>query len=43
VSYTAEFVDEGLRILSPNIEIQAASDQQLWLRGITVRQPDTGS
>ena len=43
VSYTAEFVDEGLRIISPNIEIQAASDQQLWLRGITVRQPDTGS
>ena len=43
VSYNAEFVDEGLRIISPNIEIQAASDQQLWLRGITVRQPDTGS
>ena len=43
VSYTAEFVDEGLRILSPNVEIQAASDQQLWLRSIAVRQPDTGS
>jgi uncharacterized phage protein gp47/JayE len=43
VAYSAEFVDEGLRILAPNVEIQAASDQQLWLRTITVRQPDTGS
>jgi hypothetical protein len=43
VSYTAEFVDEGLRVLSQNVEITAAADQQLWLRSIVVRRPDTGS
>jgi uncharacterized phage protein gp47/JayE len=42
VSYTAEFVDEGLRVLSQNVEITAAADQQLWLRSIVVREPDTG-
>lgn len=43
VSYTAEFVDEGLRILSQNVEIVAAADQQLWLRSLAVRRPDTGT
>jgi len=43
VSYHAEFVDEGLRIIAQNVEIQAAADQQLWLRTITVREPDTGT
>jgi hypothetical protein len=42
VSYTAEFVDEGLRVLSQNVEITAAADQQLWLRSIDVREPGTG-
>lgn len=42
VSYHAEFVDEGLRILKGNVEIQAASDQQLWLRTLDVKQPGSG-
>ena len=42
VGYTAEFVDEGLRVLSPNAEITAAADQQLWLRSIVVTEPGTG-
>lgn len=43
VSYSAEFVDEGLRVLSQNIEITAAADQQLWVRQLKVSQPDTGN
>lgn len=42
VSYVAEFVDEGLRVLAQNVEIEAAADQQLWLRALTVTEPDTG-
>jgi hypothetical protein len=43
ISYVAEFVDEGLRVLSQNVEIVAAADQQLWLRSLVVTEPDTGS
>ncbi|HEY5981725.1 MAG TPA: baseplate J/gp47 family protein [Microlunatus sp.] len=43
ISYVAEFVDEGLRVLSQNVEITAAADQQLWLRSLTVTEPSGGS
>lgn len=43
LSYVAEFLDEGLRVLSQNVEITAAADQQLWLRSLTVTEPDAGS
>jgi hypothetical protein len=42
VTYSAEFVDEGLRILAQDVEIQAAADQQLWLRSVVVVEPSTG-
>lgn len=43
ISYVAEFVDEGLRVLSQDVEITAAADQQLWLRSLKVSEPDTGT
>ncbi len=43
VTYTAEFVDEGLRVLAPDVEIQVGDDQQLWLRSVIVREPDEGA
>jgi hypothetical protein len=43
VTYTAEFVDEGLRIIAPDVEITPASEQQLWLRALIVVEPSTGS
>ena len=36
LSYTAEFLDEGLRILSPNKEIEPAADQVPWVRSVAV-------
>jgi uncharacterized phage protein gp47/JayE len=38
LSYTAEFVDEGLRISIPNRAIEPTADQQPWLRDVTVRE-----
>ena len=35
-SYSAEFVDEGLRIVSQNQTIRPGPDQQAWVRGVTV-------
>jgi hypothetical protein len=36
LSYTADFVDEGLRITTPDMEIEPAGDQQPWLRSLKV-------
>ena len=36
LSYLAEFVDEGLRIIIPDRQISPASDEQPWLRSVTV-------
>jgi uncharacterized phage protein gp47/JayE len=38
ISYTAEFVDEGLRITSANREIVPAPDQQPWIRSVVVTE-----
>jgi len=38
LSYTAEFVDEGLRITSANREIVPAPDQQPWIRSVVVTE-----
>ena len=36
VSYTAEFVDHGLRVVKSNVEIQLDAEQQVWIRSLTV-------
>jgi uncharacterized phage protein gp47/JayE len=36
LGYVAEFLDEGLRILSPNREIQPSADQVPWVRTVIV-------
>jgi uncharacterized phage protein gp47/JayE len=36
LSYTADFVDEGLRVLSPNKEITPGADQVPWVRSVKV-------
>ncbi len=41
VSYAAEFVDEGLRIIKQDLEITPASDQVPWIRTITVTEKDS--
>ena len=38
LAYTAEFVDEGLRISAPNKEIQPADDQQPFVRTVNVTE-----
>jgi hypothetical protein len=38
VSYRAEFIDEGLRVQRTNAEITLQSDQQVWLRNLTVQE-----
>jgi hypothetical protein len=38
ISYTAEFVDEGLRISAPDREIDPGDDQQPWLRTVSVTE-----
>ena len=43
ITYSVEFVDEGLRILAQDVEITAAADQQLWLRSLIVVEPSTGT
>jgi uncharacterized phage protein gp47/JayE len=40
LSYTAEFMDEGLRILSPNMEITPSADQVPWVRSVQVRDSE---
>jgi uncharacterized phage protein gp47/JayE len=39
LSYTAEFLDEGLRISASNKEIRPADDQQAWVRNVNVTEP----
>jgi uncharacterized phage protein gp47/JayE len=36
LTYTAEFVDDGLRILQPDMEIRPDPEQQLWIRAVNV-------
>jgi uncharacterized phage protein gp47/JayE len=38
LAYTAEFLDEGLRITAQNKEIQPADDQQAWVRTVSVTE-----
>jgi hypothetical protein len=38
LSYTAEFMDEGLRISASNKEITPADDQQAWVRTVNVTE-----
>lgn len=38
LSYTAEFVDEGLRISAANKEIEPADDQEPWVRTVSVTE-----
>lgn len=38
LAYTAEFLDEGLRISASNKEIQPADDQQPWVRAVNVTE-----
>jgi uncharacterized phage protein gp47/JayE len=38
LSYTTEFVDEGLRISASNKEIVPADDQQAWVRTVNVTE-----
>jgi len=40
IGYTAEFVDEGLRILSPDREINPAADQVPWIRSVIVTEEE---
>jgi hypothetical protein len=39
LSYTAEFLDEGLRITATNKEIKPADDQEPWVRAVNVTEP----
>jgi hypothetical protein len=39
LSYTAEFMDEGLRISASNKQILPADDQQPWVRHVSVTEP----
>ena len=39
LSYTAEFLDEGLRITATNKEIQPGDDQEPWVRAVNVTEP----
>jgi uncharacterized phage protein gp47/JayE len=36
IGYTAEFLDDGLRILRPNVDITLDAEQQLWIRVVNV-------
>ena len=38
LSYTAEFLDEGLRITASNKEIQPGDDQEPWVRAVNVTE-----
>ena len=38
LGYTAEFVEEGLRITSPNRTIIPGPDQQPWIRRVDVTE-----
>lgn len=40
IGYTAEFLDEGLRILSPDREIDPAADQVPWIRSVIVTEEE---
>jgi len=40
IGYTAEFVDEGLRILSPDREIVPSADQVPWIRSVIVTEEE---
>lgn len=40
LTYTAEFVDEGLRITSPNRVIEPGADQQPWIRHVDVTEAE---
>jgi uncharacterized phage protein gp47/JayE len=39
LSYTAEFLDEGLRVTRENPQFEPTSDQQAWVRTVTVTEP----
>jgi uncharacterized phage protein gp47/JayE len=41
VSYAAEFVDEGLRIIKQDLEITPAADQVPWIRTVNVTEKDS--
>ncbi len=41
VSYSAEFVDEGLRITRQDLEITVGSDQVPWIRSVTATEKDS--
>ena len=41
VSYGAEFVDEGLRIVKQDLEITPSADQVPWIRTVTVTEKDS--
>ena len=36
LDYTAEYVDEGLRVVVPNRPLSPADDEQAWLRSIVI-------
>ena len=38
LSYTAEFLDEGLRVTRENPQFEPTSDQQAWVRTVTVTE-----
>lgn len=41
VTYHAEYVDEGLRILTQDLEISPASDQVPWIRTVVATEKDS--
>jgi hypothetical protein len=38
LSYTAEFLDEGLRVTRENPQFEPTSDQQAWVRAVSVNE-----
>lgn len=43
IHYTAEFVDEGLRIVAPDKTLHPTPEEQPWLRGVRVTEETQGS
>lgn len=42
VSYQAELIEEGLRVVRPDVTIDLAGDQQPWIRSVSVTEAVIG-
>jgi hypothetical protein len=43
LSYTAEFLDEGLRVTRQNPEFEPTADQQAWIRSVNLAETSATS